>query len=280
LTINGGEVRVAGVAATLDDPSEISIASGGRLRFDQGKIATPTLDTAPDGEFLFHGGRLEVTEVVGDLANSGGTFAVGGDSIVLGTVSGDFEQSAGRIAFDLGSGLAGIDYDTLSVGGTATIGGVLDVDFTSGFAPTFGERFDLISAAHVEGTFSGYDLPTLSSGTPWSLKNNGQVVSLIVGLPGDYNGNGQVDAADYTVWRNSLGQPVPSGTLADGDGNSMIDNQDYLVWRQNFGATAIVSGSGAAVPGEPTAVPEPTTLVLVALAATTIRRPRRLARRA
>jgi autotransporter-associated beta strand protein len=279
LTINGGEVRVAGAAAALDGPSEILIASGGRLRLDQGRVATLTLETALGGEFLFHGGRLEVNDVFGDLVNSGGTFAVGGDSVVLGTVSGDFAQSAGRIDFDLGAGVAGVGYDTLAIGGTATIGGVLDVDFTSGFAPTFGQRFDLISAAHVKGNFSGYDLPALSGGTRWSLQNDGQIVSLIVGLTGDYNGNGRVDAADYTVWRNSLGQPVPPGTLADGNGSAMIDDQDYLVWRQHFGAIAIASGSGASFPVEPTAVPEPTTLVLIALAATSGRRLRRYARR-
>ena len=32
------------------------------------------------------------------------------------------------------------------------------------------------------------------------------------GVDGDYNGNGVVDAADYTVWRDSLGQTGPIST--------------------------------------------------------------------
>ena len=40
-------------------------------------------------------------------------------------------------------------------------------------------------------------------------------------LPGDYNHNGVVDAADYIVWRNSLGQSIAAGTGADGNGDGL-----------------------------------------------------------
>ena len=30
-------------------------------------------------------------------------------------------------------------------------------------------------------------------------------------LPGDYNADGHVDAADYTIWRDTLGQSVTAG---------------------------------------------------------------------
>lgn len=68
---------------------------------------------------------------------------------------------------------------------------------------------------------------------------------IAAGLAGDYNEDGTVDAADYTVWRDMLGMSVASGTGADGDGNGMIDVADYGVWRTNFGMS---SGGGAAVP--------------------------------
>ena len=42
-------------------------------------------------------------------------------------------------------------------------------------------------------------------------------------LSGDYNGNGIVDAADYTAWRDTLGQTVPNGNGADGDGNGFVN---------------------------------------------------------
>jgi hypothetical protein len=52
-------------------------------------------------------------------------------------------------------------------------------------------------------------------------------------LAGDYNQDGQVDAADYVVWRDSLGST--EFLAADGNGNSVIDAEDYTVWQRNFG---------------------------------------------
>ncbi|MEM9185907.1 MAG: dockerin type I domain-containing protein [Planctomycetota bacterium] len=71
-------------------------------------------------------------------------------------------------------------------------------------------------------------------------------------LAGDYNGDKHVDAADYTVWRDSLGDPS-SGLAADGDGDGVIDMDDYTVWRNNFGAPGAETGTGAATAPEPVA---------------------------
>jgi hypothetical protein len=75
-------------------------------------------------------------------------------------------------------------------------------------------------------------------------------------LPGDYNKNGQVDAADYVLWRNALGQTgLAPFSSADGNGDGTVDDTDYGVWRANFGATlplpAAASGSAAFVGADP-----------------------------
>ncbi|MEQ8847495.1 hypothetical protein [Botrimarina sp.] len=75
-------------------------------------------------------------------------------------------------------------------------------------------------------------------------------------LLGDYNGNGVVDAADYTVYRDTLGDSVAAGEGADGNNNGVIDPGDYDVWANNFGE----AGSSAV------ATPEPTAALLVSLA--------------
>ena len=60
-------------------------------------------------------------------------------------------------------------------------------------------------------------------------------------LPGDYNSDGVVDAADYTVWR---------------DGNSPDDSQaGYDLWAANYGATN--------APATSSAVPEPTSAMIL-----------------
>jgi hypothetical protein len=67
-----------------------------------------------------------------------------------------------------------------------------------------------------------------------------------VGLPGDYNNNGVVDAADYVLWRKNDGTPA-----------------GYHTWRTHFGQ---IAGSGAGATAI-AAVPEPATLVLLKFAA-------------
>ena len=91
-----------------------------------------------------------------------------------------------------------------------------------------------------------------------------EISAEVAPLPGDYNGNGTVDAADYVVWRQTLGQSVSSsGSGADGDGDGTIDTGDFDIWRAHFGQTA---GSGAGAMAN-AAVPEPATVLLLMFAA-------------
>jgi serralysin len=84
-------------------------------------------------------------------------------------------------------------------------------------------------------------------------------LSAISTLPGDYNKNGIVDAADYVVWRNSQGQSVAAGSGADGNSDGQITAADFTVWRLHYGQTA---GSGAgAIAG--VAVPEPASALII-----------------
>jgi probable HAF family extracellular repeat protein len=80
-------------------------------------------------------------------------------------------------------------------------------------------------------------------------------------LDGDYNGNGIVDAADYSVWRDHLGQSV---TLPNDTTPGTMTQADYDVWKANFGNHA-GSGSGAGA-----AVPEPTSLTMLVVGVLTI----------
>jgi hypothetical protein len=76
-----------------------------------------------------------------------------------------------------------------------------------------------------------------------------------VSSPGDFSGDGKVDAADYTLWRDSLGLTVPAGTLADASGNGIVDQSDYDIWKAHF-----MSGAGSNS-SEP--VPEPSSWALL-----------------
>jgi hypothetical protein len=73
-------------------------------------------------------------------------------------------------------------------------------------------------------------------------------------LLGDYNMNGTVDAADFTVWRDNLGST--SNLTADGNNNGIIDPADYQVWVDNFGRSANLLAN----------IPEPSSQSLLLLA--------------
>jgi hypothetical protein len=63
-------------------------------------------------------------------------------------------------------------------------------------------------------------------------------------LRGDYNFDGTVNAADFTVWRNTLHSTTD--LRADGDGNGKIEENDYRDWKMYFGAVmGDASGNGA-----------------------------------
>jgi autotransporter-associated beta strand protein len=64
-------------------------------------------------------------------------------------------------------------------------------------------------------------------------------VTALPGLPGDYNNDNVVDAADYVLWRKN---PAAHGGIPEG----------YNIWREHFGETVEGSGSQAPVP-EPSA---------------------------
>lgn len=80
-------------------------------------------------------------------------------------------------------------------------------------------------------------------------------------LTGDYNGDGEVDAADYTTWRDTLGDnAMPAGSGADGNGNGVVDLLDHDVWEANYGNSSSSSSAAAAVP-------EPSSPILLSLGA-------------
>jgi hypothetical protein len=63
-------------------------------------------------------------------------------------------------------------------------------------------------------------------------------------LVGDYNLDNVVDAADYIVWRKTLGNSVAIYTGADGSGDGIVGPEDHNVWRANFGRTYSTVANG------------------------------------
>lgn len=100
---------------------------------------------------------------------------------------------------------------------------------------------------------------------PVTLSDGGAITEVVVEiLPGDFNEDGTVNTADYTVWRDRFGATVPLYRQGDGNGDGIVDEGDYLVWKSNFGLSLsnLVSASQ---------IPEPSggwTLMLLCLLTT------------
>lgn len=79
---------------------------------------------------------------------------------------------------------------------------------------------------------------------------------------GDYDGDLDVDGADFLVWQRTFAESPAAGTGADGDGDGQVGAGDLAVWRESF-------GSAAAGPTN-SVVPEPTSMLSMVFVLTAI----------
>lgn len=89
------------------------------------------------------------------------------------------------------------------------------------------------SDAPLQTTVTG-----LGSNFAITVPGQSMIVLQLAAIPGDFNSDGSVDAADYVVWRKGLGVT--------------ISQEQYAIWREGFGI-ATAHGAAALV----IAVPEP-----------------------
>jgi hypothetical protein len=184
----------------------------------------------------------------GTLAVDSGTLFFAGSELLNLT-------SPSKLSFKLSGLTPATDYGKVTTTHNLTAGGTLAVTLGPGFAPALGNSFDLFDWGSIDsfnGSFSALGLPALASGLRWDtsqLYSDG-VLTVGVGLPGDFNQNGVVDAPDYVVWLKLLGTTyTPS---------------DYGVWRSHFGQSA-GNGSGGGTTSHASVVPEPANKTLVLL---------------
>lgn len=117
--------------------------------------------------------------------------------------------------------------------------------------------------AHMEIRFGPQDWPPYNEtlDVDWQLAATELVRQQMQAFngslfPGDYNTDGFVDAADYTKWRDQLGQSVilPNENPASATPGT-VDPEDYTFWSTRF--------EGHSVNSSPATVPEPASWLLV-----------------
>jgi autotransporter-associated beta strand protein len=262
---NGGVAKTGTGRWTLAQSNSYD----GETQVDEGLLLVNGSTGAGDTYVAADGVLGGTGDVLGDLSVVGALSP--GDEIGTLSVLGHYTQQDGAV---LNLQIGGTDegmFDVLDVTGTASLDGSLNISLENGFMPAAGDLFPILFASDVTGQLDlsgdslGFSLLTTTEGLSLQFASTA--------TPGDYNGDNEVTAADYTAWRDTFGTEVTPGTGADGNGDGLVNAADYTLWRNRM----LGQAAGTA---ESTAVPEPTALALLLIAMTlsTGRVARRLAR--
>ncbi|MCC7086121.1 MAG: PEP-CTERM sorting domain-containing protein [Pirellulales bacterium] len=205
-----------------------------------------------------YGGKINLGTTNFAIRDLVGTFL----SSEIPVSSGGFDLSSILFSF-IGNSAFDYSYDIFLVGSGSGRQSLVGSDFTSGLTGS-----GTISAANfvekltipVNVTIPFEDLNGIAA-LDGQLTLTGQVVAtaILPMTPGDFNGDGNVDGADFVAWQTHF--PTASGaTLAEGDanGDGAVDGADFVIWQTHFPS----SGAAGAAP-----VPEPATGMLLLVGA-------------
>jgi fibronectin-binding autotransporter adhesin len=198
----------------------------------------------------------------GTLLINGNHTGAGNTTVAAGGVLGGTGSLAGNVLFEEGASFV-TEFMTGMIDPLAITGNVDLTALANALSVTGTGTGSSWVIATYGGTLTGtFENVTSGFTVDYGTGSNSQITLNLagpMGVAGDYNQNGIVDAADYVFWRNNLG----AGSLPNEGGISpgMVDADDYNFWRSRFGAT---SGAGAGLGSSN--VPEPTNIVLGGLA--------------
>jgi hypothetical protein len=253
--IAGGSLTNAGTITHSDDGA-LSISLSGSLVNEAGALyeitgdgditASVVTDTVSNAGTFRKSGGSGMSTVNAPFTNTG-TLAVDSGKLVFAGLDVLTLDESGRLAFKLSGNSAATDYGTLEHTYNLVVDGTLEVTLESGYSPGWSESFNLLDWFTLSGTFDNVELPALDAPLEWDTSQLYVTGVLTVIVPGDFNFDSVVDAADYVVWRKGLG--------------TIYTPADFDVWRAHFGLSAGGGdGSGAAA-----GVPEPAGMLLAAI---------------
>ncbi len=262
-TIATGLAGVAGVAVRGSGELFVSTSpfgsSGAVLQIDRstGTASTPLASLGFGAGLAFDADNnlivqdSDTTTFAGRLQRlsttlSGGTLTIGSPQTILSGM----QSSAGVVA-------VGGDIYTTGVGGLYRVSGtpLMETSFdTNGTTSQFATAIAYDAGSQPFTVFSGPAGGRLAYMADFGFSSEDSFITLLTPAePGDYNGDGRVDASDYAVWRGAFGT---NNLSADGNGDGVVDAADYVIWRAH--ATASVAGVSISQ-----AVPEPSTMCIV-----------------
>ena len=274
---DGGYVNVAGGSLskvgtgtlTLSGASSYTggtVVQNGKLLVENvtGSATGPGIVVVKNGATLGGHGHIDGTVVV----QAGGIFSPGASPGTLSVDSLTLESDA-ILAIEIGGTTPGTLYDQVNVAGQLLLDGRLQISLVGGYIPHVGDTFHILQSGSLSGSFAAVESPNLgaSMAVVASGLSKGGLLSVIELLPGDFNLDGHVNAADIPallVALTDVNQYKTMNGLSDSNVLTIGDiNHSGAVTNADVQAllNLLKSGGGSVDP-----VPEPTSLVLIAVA--------------
>jgi hypothetical protein len=183
--IAGGGLTNQGVVVFSGGPADfygdITNATGAKIVLTGGSTTTFYDDINSTGGELRVGTGCAVAFLGtynGGTTGSGTVYIEGdlrpGHSPAAVTFEGDLVMGSGAaLVAELGGTTPGSQYDTVTIGGQASLDGTLDVELLYGFRPQAGQTFDILNfdPANLAGSFDTINLPDLGGGLSWDTSN-------------------------------------------------------------------------------------------------------------
>ncbi|HZZ26912.1 MAG TPA: family 43 glycosylhydrolase [Pirellulales bacterium] len=241
-----------------------TIINGGALAVNSSILGSVTVNS---------GGTLQGAGSVGGLVTvkSGGVLAPGNSlgAITFGSLA---LNSGAQTNIEIGGTTRGSQYDAVLSNGAVSLNGSLTVSLINNFSPAPGvaTSFDLLDWGTLSGRFSSTQLPSLTTPMGWDLSQlySTGVITATPYIPGDFNRDGHVDAADILPMEQALTNLSAYKTtykpnltdaqvllIGDLDGDHKFSNADLQAL-----LNLLQSGGGSANP-----VPEPSSWILLLL---------------
>lgn len=252
LNTNTSTAGLRSGTVTIDNLDITTGGGAGRGASDANDVFDVSLTVLHHATPSFSGGS-ELTTLFHDFG-----------SFVEGAVSPTFSFDVFNFGI-LAAFTADLDFDSLVPAGDAS-------SFLTNLSPAAGAltlaggasaNFDALISTATAGEFAAaYTLWFSDEDLPGALTKSLSLVLVgEVTMAGDFNFDGSVDVADYSVWRDGLG--------------STFVAEDFELWKANFGR---IAGGVGAFTGAAASVPEPATWLLVLPAITTLGRRNRCLR--
>ncbi len=163
--------------------------------------------------------------------------------------------------------LGGLNSYSYNVGAAGQVVGASEIDVTSDQTHAFlyTSTSGMIDLNSLIDPLSGWELSDAAAiNEAWQITGQGLIggeyhaylLTPVSTIPGDFNGDTIVDAADLASWKTGFGTTRHATRLqGDADEDQDVDGADFLHWQRQLGSSTTMAATAA--------VPEPATRLLI-----------------